>query len=107
MKVWIQLTKTKGDSSPNGSSNSHYLFATHIARTSQHQMSGKRCSSECKNNIDDFYTPEQLEFIDNVVGQLSWLTASQLWTLSYQIEPMKKINATIWLKEYCGWNLIL
>jgi hypothetical protein len=45
MKVWIQLTKTKGDSSPNGSSNSHYLFATHIARSSQHQMSGKRCGT--------------------------------------------------------------
>lgn len=43
MKVWIQLTKTKGDSSPNGSSNSHYLFASHIVRTSQHQMSGERC----------------------------------------------------------------
>ena len=27
---------------PFGTHNSHYLFASHIARSSQHQMSGKR-----------------------------------------------------------------
>jgi len=34
--------KNKRRLKPFGSSNGHYLFATHIARTSQHQMSGIR-----------------------------------------------------------------